>query len=107
MNTFKSIIDDIPQAGADIYTVPVDTTTVVIGMRIGNKTASDETVNVVVFKAIEFAEFISLNTPIPAGAALEGVQGAKLVLNYGDKLHASASADAALTITLSVMEITP
>ena len=104
-NTFKSIQFEINSTPASAYTVPLSTTTVVIGMRMGNKTNADVSVYANLDRAGVKTKVVGVDTPVPNGSALEGVQGSKLVMQEGDGLEVGGSADACADLTLSVMEI--
>ena len=105
-NTFKSIQLEIGLVPAAAYTVPAATTTVVIGMRMGNKTSGDISLSADLDRAGTKSKLVGTETPVPVGSALEGVQGSKLVMQTGDILEIGGSADACADLTLSVMEIT-
>lgn len=105
-NIFKSTQAVVNSVAATAYTVPAATTTVVIGMRFGNKTTGDITVEADVDKAGTKSKYVGADTPIPVGSSLEGLGGAKLVLNEGDFVEVVGSADACADLTLSIMEIT-
>ena len=105
-NTFKSIQLEINATPAAAYTVPAGATTVVIGMRMGNKTSGDISLSADLDRAGTKSKLVGTETPVPVGSALEGVQGAKLVMQTGDILEIGGSADACADLTLSVMEIT-
>lgn len=107
-NVFKSVTVDI-ELDTSVYTCPAGTTTIVIGMRLGNKTQVDQWVTVALDKGglgTNIQPIVSAETPIPIGGALEGMQGSKLVLEPGDVLTATASAVDAVGAVLSVMEQT-
>ena len=105
-NTFKSLQAEVgltpvtvsPAAGA---------TTVVIGMRFGNKTTGDVSVHADLVRGGTKTRVVGTNTPIPAGSALEGAQGSKIVMEDGDVLEIAGNADACADLTLSIMEMTP
>lgn len=90
-------------AGADtpvtVYTVPADTTTVVIGFMISNLTTSLVEVD------IEAASTnLGTNIPIPAGSALSALDG-KLVLEAADTVTVSCDTATGVEAVLSIMEI--
>lgn len=104
-NTFLSYQLEINIAEQVGYTCPPLTTTVVIGMRFGNKTAGDVTVQTKLDRGGVETFVVGSATPVPIGSALEGVSGAKLVMQAADTLVVSGSADACADLTLSLMEI--
>ena len=98
-NTFLRKTASVSNSQATIYTVPVQTTTVVIGFIIANKLAS------MIDVEIEAAgKKLGVGIPIPAGSSLSVLDG-KLVLEAGDTVKvASDTADSA-DVLLSIMEI--
>jgi hypothetical protein len=104
-NTFKSIQATVNLAAASIYTVPAVTTTVVIGLRIGNNLSTDITVAARLVRGATKTNVVGEGTPVPAGSALEGVMGSKLVMQASDALEVQGSADGCAEITLSVLEM--
>ena len=113
-NTFKQISKSGVTSADVIYTVAGSTTTVVLGLIIGNTQSSDITVTLTIEtdtanrsgsnnEANQNVELLT-STTIPANSSLEIMQGNKIVLETTDvvKLTASAAAD----ISISVMEIT-
>ena len=113
-NTFKQISKAGVTSADVIYTVAGSTTTVVLGLIIGNTQSSDITVTLTIEtdtanrsgannEANQNVELLT-STTIPANSSLEIMQGNKIVLETTDvvKLPASAAAD----ISISVMEIT-
>ena len=97
-----------------IYTVAGSTTTVLLGIMIGNTTTSQITVTVSLAsdtgnragannEANQTVELVT-NAPVPVGGTLELLAGNKVVMEATDALSLTASA--AADIILSVMEIT-
>ena len=90
-NTFKVITKAGVTSLDVIYTAASSTTTVVLGLVLGNTTGSQVTSTVT-------------NAPIPAGSSLELLSGNKVVLETTDEIKVSATG--AVDVALSVMEIT-
>lgn len=86
-----------------VYTVPTGTTTVVIGLRVANKSASDGNVSILVNDGVTSYYFGPKDVLIPTGSSLEFIDG-KLVLQAGDSIQAQASAPGLFDLTLSIME---
>ena len=113
-NTFKVV----PKAGvtsADvIYTVAGSTTTIVLGLIIGNTTSSS--VNATVTLGTDTSNRAGANnesnqdveilttTPIPGNSSLELLSGNKIVMETTDTLSVTGSG--AVDVVLSIMEIT-
>ena len=113
-NTFKVVTKAGVTSEDVIYTVASSTTTVVLGIMLGNTTSSQVTATVTLSsdtsnrsgandEANQDVELVT-NAPIPAGSSLELLSGNKVVMETTDVLKLTASG--ATDIALSVMEIT-
>ena len=113
-NTFKTITKAGVTSADVIYTVASSTTTVLLGIMIGNTTTSQITVTVSLAsdtsnragannEANQTVELVT-NAPVPVGGTLELLAGNKVVMETTDALSLTSSA--AADIILSVMEIT-
>ena len=113
-NTFKCVTKAGVTSEDVIYTVASSTTTVVLGVMIGNTTSSQITATVTLSsdtsnragannEANQDVELVT-NAPIPAGSSLELLAGNKVVLEDTDEIKLAASG--ATDIALSIMEIT-
>jgi hypothetical protein len=94
-----------------VYTVPSSTTTVVLGLIVGNVTGSTVTATVHVETDTSDTETngnveLVTGAPIPAGGSLETLGGGKLVLQTTDILRVTSDTASSLDIALSIMEIT-
>jgi hypothetical protein len=94
-----------------VYTVPSSTTTVVLGLIVGNVTGS--AVNATVHVETDTSDTetngnveLVTNAPIPAGGSLETLGGGKLVLQTTDILRVTSDTASSLDVALSIMEIT-
>ena len=113
-NTFK-LSSKAGVTSADvIYTVATSTTTIILGLILGNTTTSQVTATVTLTsdtgnrtnannEGNDTVELIT-NAPIPAGTSLELLAGNKVVLEATDSI--SVSATGATDVALSYMEIT-
>lgn len=113
-NTFKVITKAGVTTQDDIYTVAASTTTVILGLVLGNTTSSQTTATVTLSsdtanragannEANQDVELVT-NAPIPSGSSLELLSGNKVVLETTDVLKVTAGA--ATDVCLSIMEIT-
>ena len=113
-NTFKLVTKAGVTTEDVIYTVASSTTTVVLGVMLGNTTTSQVTATVTLSsdtanrsgannEANQDVELIT-NAPIPAGSSLELLAGNKINMETTDVLKLAASG--ATDIALSIMEIT-
>ena len=111
-NTFKLKT----KAGIDaslvtIYTVPANTTTVIIGLTISNIKGSSVTSDAQIVTASSSGEnaddvYLVKDIPLPTGSSIEIMSGNKIVLEAGDIVKVKGSVTNAIDALLSVMEIT-
>ena len=113
-NTFK-LSSKAGVTSADvIYTVATSTTTIILGLILGNTTTSQVTATVTIEsdtsnrsgannEANQNVELVT-NAPIPAGSSLEMLAGNKVVMETTDLLKVTGSG--ATDVCLSIMEIT-
>ena len=113
-NTFKVITKQNVTSEDVIYTVASSTTTVILGIILGNTTTSQTTATVTLSsdtanragandEANQDVELVT-NAPIPAGSSLEMLAGNKVVMETTDVLKVTAAN--ATDVALSIMEIT-
>ena len=115
-NTFKVVTKAGVTSEDVIYTVAGSTTTVVLGIMLGNTTTSQVTATVTLSSDTSSrppsgtnsgnnadVELVT-NAPIPAGSSLELLSGNKIVMEATDSLKLTASG--ATDIAVSIMEIT-
>ena len=113
-NTFKLVTKANVTSADVIYTVASSTTTVVLGIMIGNTTTSQITATVSLAsdtgnragandEANQTVELVT-NAPVPVGGTLELMAGNKLTMEATDTLSLTASGSA--DIAISIMEIT-
>ena len=89
---------------AAYYTVPANTTAVVLGISLANITSGSVTADVLVVSDTADVE-TNANTYLGKNT-LEIMQGNKLVLQATDVIQAKASATSSVDLLISVMEIT-
>ncbi len=113
-NTFKLVTKAGVTSADVIYTVASSTTTVVLGIMLGNTTTSQVTATVPIEsdtgnrsggndEANQTVELVT-NAPIPACSSIELLAGNKVVMETTDVLKLTASG--ATDIAVSIMEIT-
>ena len=113
-NTFKTVTKAGVTSADVIYTVASSTTTVILGLILGNTTTSQITATVTLEsdtsnragannEANQNVELVT-NAPIPAGSSLEMLAGNKVVMETTDVLKVTGSG--ATDVVLSIMEIT-
>ena len=113
-NTFKLITKAGVTSADVIYTVAGSTTTVILGLMIGNTTSSSVNATVTIEtdtgnrsgnndEANENVELLT-TTAVPGNSTLELLGGNKVVMETTDVLKVTGSG--AVDVALSVMEIT-
>ena len=113
-NTFKVVTKAGVTSADVIYTVASSTTTVVLGVMVGNTTTSQVTATISLASTTgsragannennQTVELVT-NAPVPVGGTLELLSGNKVVMEAGDALSLTASGSS--DIAVSIMEIT-
>jgi len=113
-NTFKvKTKAAVGTSAGTVYTVPSSpsTTTIVLGLVLGNVTGSAINATVTVESDTSDTETnanveLVTNAPIPAGGSLETLGGGKLVLQTTDVLKVTSDTASSIDVALSIMEIT-
>ena len=120
-NTFKLKTNAAMPASAgtpdDLYTVPADTTTVIIGLTLTNVHTSAVTATVQIASttvdagqpaATQTNQTVNVikDVSILAGSSLELMAGNKYILQTTDIVKVDCDVSAGLDATLSIMEIT-
>ena len=108
-NTFKLKTKAGVTTLATVYTVPSNTTAVVLGCIIGNTTANSVNATVTVSSDTSDTETnadveLVTTTPIPGNSSFELLSGNKIVLQTTDLFKVFGSG--AVDVCLSIMEIT-
>ena len=108
-NTFKLKTKAGVTTLATVYTVPSSTTSIVLGLMIGNTTSSAITATVTLSSDTSDTETnadveLITTTPIPGNSTLELLSGNKIVMQTTDYIRVYGSG--AVDVALSVMEIT-
>ena len=106
-NNFKNyFLKNATTSAANVYAPAAATQATVIGMTIGNTTASPISANVTVVSG-GTTHFMVQNATISNGGALVPIGGdQKLVLEFGDYIQVQTSASNSADVILSVLEIT-
>jgi hypothetical protein len=106
-NNFKNyFLKNATTTAANVYAPAAATQATVIGMTIGNTTASPISANVTVISG-GTTHFMVQNATISNGGALVPIGGdQKLVLEFGDYIQVQTSAVNSADVILSVLEIT-
>ena len=108
-NTFKLKTKAGVTTLATVYTVPSNTTAIVLGCIVGNTTANSVNCTITVSSDTSDTETnadveLLTTTPIPGNSTLELLSGNKIVMQTTDLIRVYGSG--AVDVTLSIMEIT-
>lgn len=108
-NTFKrKLSQDVGNTATQVgsYSVPGNTTSVIVGLAVTNTTGAAIAANVFLNDGVANTSILR-NGPITAGSSLVLIGGdQKLVLETGDSIYIQSSAASSLDCIMSIMEIT-
>lgn len=108
-NTFKSYTkSSIGISTQDVYTAPVATTSVVIGLVLSNRTGNQVTCDVLLNKSNVASDDVYLirNLLLPNGSSFEYISGSKLIMETGDIIQVVSDTASSVDVTVSVLEQT-
>ena len=98
-NTFKNYVSaSVGTSAVTVYTVPSSTTSVVIGLNVANRSASQITVDVQLGST-----YIIKAVPIPVASSLSVLDG-KINIETTETLVVTSSAASSADVILSVLE---
>lgn len=108
LNTFKTIRAKLTTTPSDIYTCPIGVATIILLAQVTNVSVDNNTYTVTAIHSrgsespsdYKFAN----DFMVPANDSSNLVPDGKLVLETGDKIYVSASADDKIELILSVLE---
>jgi len=107
MNNFKlKTKASVGVTTVGIYTVPVSTTTTILGITLANVSGSGINVTVGIARTVADDVSIIRNVPIPQGSSLEFMQGNKVVLEPDDAVTVKSDVLNSLDVSLSILEMT-
>jgi hypothetical protein len=102
INVFRNITADLTTAGATVYTAPAGYTGIVLMAQFSNIAAGTVSASMYIDKSSVLTSIIK-NFEIPSEDALGALTG-KLVLESGQAVFVSASANSSIQFTMSVLE---
>ena len=111
-NTFKlKTKANIDASLVAVYTVPSNTTTVIIGCTVANVKGASVTSDVQIATASSSGEnaddvYVVKSIPLPAGSSVEIMSGNKIILQAADVIQVKSDTTNGLDAILSIMEIT-
>ena len=98
-NTFKNYVSaSVGTSAVTVYTVPSSTTSVVIGLNVANRSASQITVDVQLGST-----YIIKAVPIPVASSLSVLDG-KIIMETTETLVVTSNAASSADVILSVLE---
>lgn len=103
LNTFRSVAVDVTTSANTIYTTPVDTTAIILlaqATNVGNTVG-----NVTFYSSINGTTELVKDFSVAIGDAASMLTG-KLVLETGESIGVSASANSVIKLTVSLLETT-
>jgi hypothetical protein len=103
LNIFKTVTAELTTAGAEIYTAPSGYSAIILMAQVSNNTVGTVDVTAAVLNLDSSETRLVDSFSIPGNDAA-GLLDGKLVLETGYGFTASASANSALSLTLSVLE---
>ena len=106
--TFKNAYLDVTTSETDLYTCPASTTAIVLTLRMTNVDGTNAaTVDAKVLDSDSSTNSLIASTiNVPADSTLELAGASKIVLEAGDKVKLTASADNDIEAFASILEIT-
>jgi hypothetical protein len=102
LNVFKTITANVTTSSTTVYTAPIGYSTVVLLAQVSNIGASAITVSSNHIRSGNPTNIIT-NTPLPISDAVTLLSG-KLILQTGDSINVSASANNSAQMLLSILE---
>ena len=106
-NTFKlKTKANVGITTQNVYVVPSETTTVVIGITLANTSGSGCLVGIGITRPSTDDVKLLKNAPIPQGSSLEFMSGNKVVLETADTITVDSDTNNSIDASLTIMEIT-
>jgi hypothetical protein len=102
LNTFKSYAANVTTVPTDIYTCPIDTTSIVLLAQATNIDSTNSG-NITFYSSMNGNTELAKNFTIPVGDSAALLSG-KLVIEAGNSIGVYANANSVLKITLSILE---
>ena len=102
LNNFKTTLEDLTTTTANVYTPPVGYSTVVLMAQVSNTGNSTVQISAGVNRSHIYRSRINLAS-VPVNDAITVLTG-RLILNFGDTLQFTSSANASSQLVLSYLE---
>lgn len=102
LNVFKTVTNVLTTTSETLYTAPAGYTAIILMAHVSNVTSSTRQVTFSHFATSTTTELLK-DFSIPANDAVAATSG-KLILEAGQSVKASASANSSLKVVLSILE---
>jgi hypothetical protein len=102
LNNFRTTLEDLTTTTANVYTPPVGYSTVVLMAQVSNTGNSTVQISAGVSRSNNYTSLINLAS-VPVNDAITVLTG-RLILNVGDTLQFSSSANNSAQLVLSYLE---
>lgn len=102
VNIFKNVTANLTTTGNTVYTTPTGYSGIVLMAQLSNITAGTVDASLFVDKSGNLTSLVT-DFPIPSNDAAGALSG-KLVLEQGQSVFASASANSSIQLTMSILE---
>jgi len=102
LNNFNTALADLTTTTANVYTPPVGYSTVVLMAQVSNTGNSTVQISAGVNRSNNYTSLINLAS-VPVNDAITVLTG-RLILNFGDTLQFTSSANASSQLVLSYLE---
>lgn len=104
---FKSLNFKVTNTKQTVYTTPTGKQTIIIGMRVSNKSTEVANVTLTRLAAADSIEYnlIGTETIIPISSALNVADGNRFVFMVGDQVKVQANANDLLDLTIEYLEL--
>lgn len=100
----NAVASEIGTTGSDVYTVPLNKKSILIGCTVANTTGSTLPVEVAVIKADSSVVYLAKAARIEGGMSADFLSGKKLVLQANEKIRVISKLDDSLDCIVSILE---
>jgi hypothetical protein len=102
LNNFRTTLEDLTTTTANVYTPPVGYSTVVLMAQVSNTGNSTVQISAGINRSNNYTSLINLAS-VPVNDSITVLTG-RLILNFGDTLQFTSSANASSQLVLSYLE---
>ena len=102
LNVFKTVTAVLTTSPANLYTAPLGYASIILMAQVSNTTASTKTITFSHYSGTTTTELLN-GFSLPPNDAVSATTG-KLVLETGQSVRASASANSSVKVVLSILE---